>query len=203
MNKSTFNVIFFTSLISIFVACAPIKSDKFYYTAHKAHYFKYPENDTIQQYLSLGGSEIFTDGVIDTIKFSYEWHAPLSRLKRLKAVETRLYYTDSLGKKASVSYEVGNFIIYRNIPNRPFQIVRIPLVKNGDLCTMFNGLEDKFTNEEFLNFEFENNYLFGYFPEGLEAEIKLTWEDDKVQSFKTVVHKSRSVTDNVRSRPFG
>jgi len=194
----------FSFVITILViSCAPIKSDKFYYTPHHAHYFKYPETDSIQQYLSIGGSEIFTDGKVDTIKFSYEWHAPISRLKRLKSVETRLYYTDSLGKKVSVSYEVSNYIIYRNIPNRPFQIVRIPLVKNGDLCTMFNGLEDKFTDDEFLNFEFENNYWFGYFPEGLEAEIKLTWEDDKEQSFKTVVHKSRSVTSKVRSRPFG
>jgi hypothetical protein len=195
--------LFFSFFVVVMISCAPIKSDKFYYTPHHAHYFKYPEGDSIQQYLSISGSKIFTDEKIDTIKFSYKWRAPISRLKYLKKVETTLYYTDSLGKKASVSYEVSNYIIYRDIPNRPYDIVRVPLVKRGDLCTMFDNLENKFTNDEFLNFEFENNYLVGYFPEGLEAEIKLTWEDDKEQSFKTVVHKSRSVTDKVRSRPFG
>lgn len=190
-------------VIAMIASCGPIKSNKFYYTPHHAHYFKYPEGDSIQQYVSISGSKIFTDKEIDTIKFSYKWRAPISRLKRLKKVETMLYYTDSLGKKASVSYEVSNYIIYRDIPNRPYDKVRVPLVKKGDLCTMFNNLENKFTEDEFLNFEFENNYFFGLFPEGIEAEIKIIWEDDKEQIFKTEVHKARNVTDNVRSRPFG
>lgn len=76
-----------------------------------------------------------------------------------------------------MSQEVGNYIIYRDIINRPYDIVRIPLVKKGDLCNMFNNLDNKFTEDEFLNFEFENGYFFGFFPDGLEAEIKITREE--------------------------
>ncbi len=76
-----------------------------------------------------------------------------------------------------MSQEVGNYIIYRDIINRPYDIVRIPLVKKGDLCNMFNNLDNKFTEDEFLNFEFENSYFFGFFPDGLEAELKITREE--------------------------
>lgn len=76
-----------------------------------------------------------------------------------------------------MSQEVGNYIIYRDIINRPYDIVRIPLVKKGDLCNMINHLDNKFTEDEFLNFEFENSYFFGFFPDGLEAEIKITREE--------------------------
>ena len=102
----------------------------------------------------------------------------------------------------TISEEVNNYIIYIDIPNRPNEIKRITLVKNGDVCAMFNGLEDKFTDDEFLNFEFENKYFFGYFPDGIEAEVTLIWEDGK-QSFKTKVFKSRSISSSVKSRPFG
>ena len=42
---------------------------------------------------------------------------------------------------------------------------------------MINNLDNKFTEDEFLNFEFENSYFFGFFPDGLEAEIKITREE--------------------------
>ncbi len=76
-----------------------------------------------------------------------------------------------------MSQEVGNYIIYRDIINRPYDIVRIPLVKKGDLCNMFNNLDNKFTEDEFLNFEFGNSCFFSFFPDGLEAEIKIRREE--------------------------
>lgn len=191
------------SLLIFIISCSSEKEvNKFYYTPHHAHYFQYPETDSIQQILSISGSDIFTEDKPDTIKFSYEWRTQLSRLKTLKGVETKLYYLDSLGKKMMISEEVTNYLIYKDIPNRPHEIKRIHLVKNGDLCAMFNGLEDKFMYNEFLNFEFENNYFFGYYPDGIEAEIKLIWEDGE-QTFNTKVVKSGSITSSVRSRPFG
>jgi hypothetical protein len=67
-------------------------------------------------------------------------------------------------------------LFYRTLMIKIY-IVRIPLVKKGDLCNMFNNLDNKFTEDEFLNFEFENSYFFGFFPDGLEAELKITREE--------------------------
>lgn len=191
-------------VILMFANCQAKKEDnKFYYTAKHALYFKHPESDSTSQILSIKPQTDFKEDSVIPIEIVYSWRSRIIKLKELKDMRIRFIYTDTENKKTESAAEPVNFQIYEDIPNRPYEIVRVPLAKNGEwLCAMFDSLSTKFDEGKYLNFECTNSFKPSAYPQEVEVEITLIWKDGE-QTYKTKLNKAQHSTYKTRSRLYG
>ncbi|MDP2388578.1 MAG: hypothetical protein Q8M29_19560 [Bacteroidota bacterium] len=195
----------------LFFTCKEKEEDKFHYTSNKAFYFKYPENDSISQILSMKRSSIFRQEKNDTLTFLFSWRNKICRLKDLKDVKIKLTGVEEegesgkqTGKRTEIHCDLINMVIYKDYPNTPYKIKRIPLNKLKDCYygDMFLGLENEFDDNQYLNFDFESSHVFANYPPGYEMEITVTWKDGE-QILKSTLARYGYKTYKTRFRPYG